>query len=331
MRLFNPDIWTDVTGGAVAERVRRLVRVTPLIPAPTLGRRTGADVWLKLESLQRTGSFKLRGAAAFVAGMSQAGKKRVIAASAGNHGLGVALAARTFGVEAQVLVSAQTPQSKRDGILALGAALEVVGASYDEAEAEARRRAAADTSLSFASAFDDDWVIAGNGGVLAREILAQLPDVDTVVTPVGGGGLAAGLGVEMVPRGIRVLGVSPEANCAMRRSLDEGRAYTQYDGGPTLAEGLEGAVSERTFAMAKDYFPEVALVSEVGMRQAIVYAYRSLGIVCEASAAVTLAGLLEDKLPVQGRRVVVLVSGGNIESELLDQILAGSLPKKRDG
>jgi threonine dehydratase len=117
----------------------------------------------------------------------------------------------------------------------------------------------------------------------------------------------------------------------MKRSLDEGRAYTRYEGGPTLAEGLEGAVSERTFAMAKDYFPEVALVSEVGMRQAIVYAYRSLGIVCEASAAVALAGLLEDKLAVQSHRVVVLISGGNIESDLLDQILAGSSPKKLDG
>jgi threonine dehydratase len=330
MRLFNSNIWTEVTGGSIAERVRKLVRVTPLVPAPALGRRTGADVWLKLESLQKTGSFKLRGAAAFVAEMSRAGKKRVIAASAGNHGLGVALAARTFGITAQVLVSAQTPPCKRDGIAALGAAVEVVGASYDEAEDEARRRAAADPSLSFASAFDDDWVIAGNGGVLAREILAQLPDVDTVVTPVGGGGLAAGLGVELVPRGIRVLGVSPETNCAMKRSLEAGHAFTRYDGGLTLAEGLEGAVSERTFAMAKDYFPEIALVSEVAMREAIVYAYRSLGIVCEASAAVVLAGLLEEKLPVQGRRVVVLISGGNIENALFDQILAGISPKRID-
>jgi threonine dehydratase len=242
----------------------------------------------------------------------------------------VALAARAFGVEAQVLVSGQTPACKCDGIAALGATVEIVGVSYDEAEAEARRRAAADPSLSFASAFDDDWVIAGNGGVLAREILAQLPDVDTVVAPVGGGGLAAGLGVEMVPRGIHVLGVSPEANCAMKRSLEEGHAFTEYHGAPTLAEGLEGAVSERTFAMAKDYFPEIALVSEAAMREAIAYAYRSLGIVCEASAAVALAGLLEDKLQVQGRRVVVLVSGGNIESDLLDQMLAGPSPKRLD-
>jgi threonine dehydratase len=323
MRAFDPEIWREVTGGGVAERIRKILRVTPLVPAPVLGRRTGADVWLKLESLQRTGSFKLRGAAARLAAMVAAGQRRAIAASAGNHGLGVALAARTFEMEATIVVSSQTPEVKRAGIAALGARVEVVGSSYDEAEAEARRRAAADPGLTFVSAYDDDHVIAGNGGLLARELLAQLPDVDTVVAPVGGGGLAGGLGVELVPRGIRLLGVQPEANCAMKRSLEEGRAYTDYDGGPTLAEGLEGAVSERTFAMAKDYFPEIALVSEVAIRRAIVYAYRTLGIVCEASSAVVLAALLDEVLDVHGRRVVVIISGGNIEAALLDQLLAG--------
>jgi threonine dehydratase len=330
-RAFDPEIWREVTGGAVAERVRRLTRVTPLVPAPALGRRTGADVWLKLESLQRTGSFKLRGAAARLAALAiEAGAggrpKRVVAASAGNHGLGVALAAQAYGIDATVLVSAQTPEVKRAGIAALGATVEVAGATYDEAEAEARRRAAASDDVVFVSAFDDDHVIAGNGGLLAREILAQLPDVQAIVVPVGGGGLAGGIGVEVVPRGIKLWGASPEVNCAMRRSLDEGRAHTVYDGGPTLAEGLEGAVSERTFRMAKDYFPEIALVSEVAIRQAIVYAYRSLGVVCEASAAVAIAALLEDASPIRGRRTVVLVSGGNIEPALLDQLLTGAAP-----
>jgi threonine dehydratase len=328
-RLFDPDIWREVTGGAIAERVRRLTRVTPLCPAPALGRRTGADVWLKLECLQRTGSFKLRGAVARLAAVARdasgPGRPRVIAASAGNHGLGVALAGQVLEVDATILVSAQTPALKRAGIAALGAKVEEAGATYDEAEAEARRRAAADPGLVFVSAFDDDYVIAANGGLLAREILAQLPDVEQIVVPVGGGGLAGGIGVEMVPRGIRILGVSPEANCAMRRSLDEGRAYTTYDGGPTLAEGLEGAVSERTFGMARDYFPEIALVSEVAIRRAIVYAYRSLGILCEASAAPALAALLEEPALVRGRRVVVLISGGNIEPDLLDQLLAGTV------
>src|SRR5437764_14806051 len=108
MRSFDPDIWREVTGGSVAERLRKLIRVTPLVPAPVLGRRTGADVWLKLESLQRTGSFKLRGAASRLAAIAAAGGKRVICASAGNHGLGVALAARTFDLAATVVVSTQT-------------------------------------------------------------------------------------------------------------------------------------------------------------------------------------------------------------------------------
>ena len=328
-RMFDPEIWREVTGGQVADRVRKLTRVTPLVPAPALGRRTGADVWLKLENLQRTGSFKLRGAAARIAALAlRAGagesKPRVIAASAGNHGLGVALAARAFGIDATVLVSAQTPEVKRAGIAALGARVEVGGATYDEAEAAARQRTTADPGLVFVSAFDDDHVIAGNGGLLAREILAQLPDVQAIVVPVGGGGLAGGIGVEVVPRGIKLLGASPEANCAMRRSLDEGRAYTTYDGGPTLAEGLEGAVSERTFAMARDYFPDIALVTELQIREAIVYAYRTLGIMCEASAAPAIAALLDDASAIRGRRTVIVISGGNIEPDLLDQLLTGA-------
>jgi len=326
-RMFDAEIWRDVTGGEVAERVRRLIRVTPLVPAPALGRRTGADVWLKLENLQRTGSFKFRGAAARIAALAlQAAngpRRKVIAASAGNHGLGVALAARMFGIEATVLVSAQTPEVKRAGIAALGASVEVAGATYDEAEAVARSRATDNPDLVFVSAFDDDHVIAGNGGLLAREILAQLPDVQSIVVPVGGGGLAGGIGVEVVPRGIKLLGASPAANCAMRKSLDDGRAYTTYEGGPTLAEGLEGAVSERTFAMARDYFPDIALATEVQIREAIVYAYRSLGIMCEASAAPALAVLLDDATAIRGRRTVIVISGGNIEPDLLDKLLSG--------
>jgi len=352
-RMFDAEIWRDVTGGEVAERVRRLIRVTPLVPAPALGRRTGADVWLKLENLQRTGSFKFRGAAARIAALAlqsrgtkaasppqpvaggtepiggsdhasaNGPRRKVIAASAGNHGLGVALAARMFGVEATVLVSAQTPDVKRAGIAALGASVEVAGATYDEAEAVARKRASEDPDLVFVSAFDDDHVIAGNGGLLAREILAQLPDVQSIVVPVGGGGLAGGIGVEVVPRGIKLLGASPAANCAMRKSLDDGRAYTTYEGGPTLAEGLEGAVSERTFAMARDYFPDIALATELQIREAIVYAYRTLGIMCEASAAPALAVLLDDASAIRGRRTVIVISGGNIEPDLLDQLLSG--------
>jgi threonine dehydratase len=324
MRQFDVDIWRDVTGGELAERVRKLARVTPLVQAPALSRRSGADVWLKLESLQRTGSFKLRGAAAKLAALARDGRRRVITASAGNHGLGVAYAARAFDLEATVLVSSQAAEVKRAGIRALGANLEVFGATYDEAEAEARRRAG--DQLVFVSAYDDDHVIAGNGGLLAREVLAQLPDLEVVIAPVGGGGLAGGLGVELVPRGIRLLGVQPSANCAMKRSLETGQAMIRYDGGPTLAEGLEGGVSERTFRMAQDYYPEIGVVSEVAIRQAISYAYRTLGLVCEASSAVTIAALLEGVFMLPSRRVVLIITGSNIEPDLLDQLLSGPSP-----
>jgi len=334
MRHFDAEIWREVTGGAIAERIRRFLRVTPLVHAPALSRRVGADVWLKLESLQRTGSFKLRGAAARLAALARQGqggpRRRVIAASAGNHGLGVAHAAQLFDIEATVVVSSLTAEHKRAAISALGARLELHGQSYDEAEDEARRRAAADPELTFVSGFDDDYVMAGNGALLARELLAQLPDVEAVIAPVGGGGLVGGLGVELVPRGIRLLGVSPENNCAMKRSLEEGKAYTRFAGGPTLAEGLEGGVSERTFRMAQDYCPQITAVSEVAIRRAIVYAYRTLGLVVEASAAVSLAALLENALTLPSRRVVLVITGSNIEPDLLDQLLGGTSPTSVD-
>ena len=224
-----------------------------------------------------------------------------------------------------MLVSAQTPEVKRAGIAALGAARR--GRRARRTTRPRRWRAGAPPpipGLVFVSAFDDDHVIAGNGGLLAREILAQLPDVQAIVVPVGGGGLAGGIGVEVVPRGIKLLGASPEANCAMRRSLDEGRAYTTYEGGPTLAEGLEGAVSERTFAMARDYFPDIALVSELadprGDRLRVPHAGHHVRGVGGARAG-RAARRRRARSAAAARSSSI--SGGNIEPDLLDQLLTG--------
>ena len=329
-RLFDPEIWREVTGGAIADRVRRLTRVTPLVPAPALGRRTGADVWLKLENLQRTGSFKLRGAAARLAAVARDAEgqrpPRVIAASAGNHGLGVALAAQAFGIDATVLGFGADARGQTSP-----ASPRWAPPSRWWARPTTRPRPRRDVGpapilpCNLSPRSTTTTSSRATGACWPARYWRSCPTSSLVVVPVGGGGLAGGIGVEVVPRGIRMLGVSPEVNCAMRRSLDEDRAYTTYQGGPTLAEGLEGAVSERTFGMARDYFPEIALVSEIAIRQAIVYAYRSLGILCEASAAPALAALLEDPSAIRGRRVVVVISGGNIEPDLLDQLLAGTV------
>ncbi len=290
----------------------RLVRHTPLIAAPELG----DGVWLKLENLQRTGSFKLRGACVKLDALAAQERARgVVTASAGNHGLGLALAGRELGIRVEVFVGETVPAVKKNGIAALGAQVHVGGASYDAAEETARRRAEESGAL-FVSPFDDDLVIQGNGGTLGAEILADLPGVAQVVCPIGGGGLASGL----ARAGLQVAGVQPRANCAMHESLRLGRALTVYDGEPTLAEGCEGAVAERTFAVCRDRGVTIALVSEEAIRAAMAFAYRTLGQAIEPSAAVALAGVRARAVDARSDTVVV-ISGGNVEPDLLSDVL----------
>jgi threonine dehydratase len=293
-----------------------LVRETPLVPAPALGER----VALKLESLQRGGSFKLRGACLKLDRLPEAQRARgVICASAGNHGLGLALAGRALGVRVEVVVPRSTPEVKTRAIAELGASLVVHGEGYDAAEAEAQRRAAASGQV-FCSPFDDDDVIAGNGGTLAEELLRQCPEVRRVIASVGGGGLCAGLLQVLAPRGVEVIGAQPAANCAMHESLRLGRALTVYQGGATIAEGCEGAVAERTYAICRDLGLATVLVDEAAIRRAVAFAYRRLGVLAEPSAAVAIAAV--DQLPrdAQGTTVVV-VCGANLAPALLDDVL----------
>jgi threonine dehydratase len=159
----------------------------------------------------------------------------------------------------------------------------------------------------------------GNGGTLAEEILAQAPDVETVACPVGGGGMISGMAEVLAPRGVKLVGVQPAANCAMTESLRLGRALTEYEGRPTLAEGCEGAVAQSTFDACRRHGVAMVLVDEDAIRAAIAFAYRELGQVIEPSAAVAVAGLRGGHIPTRG--LVVVVSGGNIEPALLDDIL----------
>ncbi len=292
-----------------------MIRRTPIVPLAG-----SAGVSLKLESLQRTGSFKLRGATRKLASLSADERRRgVVTASAGNHGLGVAAAARELGIAATVLVSGQAAEVKRRGIAALGATVEVGGPDYQAAEDAARRRAA-ETGAVFVSAFDDPEVMRGNGGDLAVEILEQAPGTRRIVCPVGGGGMIAGIATAVAGRPVEVAGVQPEANCAMRDSLRLGRALVRYEGGATLAEGCEGAVAESTYAVCRDRGVGIVTVSEDGIRRAVARAYR-LGLVVEPSAAVALAAFWDGALPAAPGTVVV-VSGGNIDAALLDELLA---------
>lgn len=303
---------TSVLPSAYAQLVRR----TPLVAAAAL-----PGVLLKLESLQRTGSFKLRGACTRLDALTAEERARgVVAASAGNHGLGVALAGKALGIRVEVVVPATSPEVKRRGIAALGASVVEGGPTYDDAEATARRRAGASGAV-FVSPFDDPWVIAGNGRRLAEELLEQEPGLRTVICPVGGGGLCGGLAAALAPHGARVIGVQPVTNCAMHDSLRDGAALTVYSGAPTIAEGCDGAVAAATWELCRAAGVTIALVEEAAIREAVAFAYRQLGVVVEPTAAVGLAGLLRGVVKPAGKTALV-ITGGNVDPDLLDAVLA---------
>jgi threonine dehydratase len=288
------------------------VRTTPLVFAPPL------NCWLKLESLQATGSFKLRGAALKLSRMEPASRARgVVTASAGNHGQGVALAASRLGVPATVVVPTLCPPIKRDGMTRFGAEVILHGAGYDEAHEHAVALAAA-RGVPYVSAYDDDDIIAGNGESLGREIAAQHASLSRLVVPVGGGGLVGGL-LRALP-GVNIVGVQPRVNCAMHDSLAQGRALVDYRGGDTLCEGLEGATAERTFAIARDHGLVIALVDDDETLAAVGFAYRALGLVIEPSAAVGIAAARAGRVSTDEDTVLV-ITGGNIEPSLLERAI----------
>ena len=308
---------------AAARRLRGVARRTPLERSAWLSDAAGTEVWLKLETQQRTGSFKLRGAYNAVAVLSAGERARgLVTASAGNHGQGVALAAALAGVRATVFVPADAPEAKRRRIARWGAELRLVDGGYDDAH-HAAEAWAAETGAPFINAFSDFAVVAGQGTV-GLEIVEDLPGVRTVVAPVGGGGLIGGIGIVMRAAAgrVRVLGAQTEETRAMHDSLAAGRVVSPPYG-PTLCEGLSGDVDERGLALAARVVDGIALVSEAAVRRAMRLLFDEEGIVAEGSAAVGVAALLEGALgEIEGPAALVL-SGGNVDGARLAPILAG--------
>ena len=308
---------------AAARRLRGVARRTPLERSAWLSAAAGTEVWLKLETQQRTGSFKLRGAYNAVASLPVEERARgLVTASAGNHGQGVALAAALTGARVLVFVPADAPEAKRRRIARWGAELRLVEGGYDDAH-HAAEAWAAETGAPFINAFSDFAVVAGQGTV-GVEIAEELPGVRTVVAPVGGGGLVGGIGIVMraLGGGVRVLGAQSEETRAMHDSLAAGRVVSPPYG-PTLCEGLSGDVDERGLALASRVVDGIGLVSEAAVRRAMRLLYDEEGIVAEGSAAVAVAALLEGALrPVEGPAAVVL-SGGNVDGARLASVLAG--------
>jgi threonine dehydratase len=279
-------------------------------------------VHIKCENEQRTGSFKVRGALVRLSMLSREERGRgVVAASAGNHALGLAWACRFLGIPALVVVPERAAPSKLARLREMAMKVRVHGASYDLAEVRARQ-IAVESGATFVSPFDDPWVIAGNGGTIGLEIAEQLPECDTVLTPVGGGGLAAGLGIALPEHA--VVGANSAASPAMARSLAEGLVYTTWPTDRTIAEGLEGGVSPTTAALCAHCLHSVEVVSEESIASAMRLVVRGHAMVVEGSAAAGVALLLERKpLPGDGP-ICVVVTGRNVEPIVMRQAVGRS-------
>lgn len=315
---------TDLIDDA-AEFLGPRVRRTPVELSRGLSDRLGREVWLKLENWQTTGSFKVRGALYALHVLQREGAEVVATCSAGNHGRGVAHAARTLGMKAVIFVPSSVDETKYSGMLRDGA--QVVKSpypGYDRTEAWARRQCA-EKGLPFLSAFDDDRIMAGNGGTVALEILEQVPDVRHVVVPVGGGGLSAGLAWVLKSRWpeARLTAVQTAASPALKLSLERGRAVTELEGPVTLASGLEGGIGVQTFAVLAPRVDHVAVVEEDALKAAFRWMLAEHQMVIEGSAAVAVAACLAGDVapdPTDAPMVVV-ITGRNISQEKIRGVL----------
>jgi threonine dehydratase len=287
------------------------------VPAPALG----DGVHLKLETLQPTGSFKVRGALAALARL-RAGE-RVVTASAGNAGLGIAWAAAALGVPATVVVAETASPAKLTALEALPVTLERHGSGYDEAEARALALALAEHGSVYVSPYNDTGVIAGQA-TLGRELAEQLPGPFTVVCPIGGGSLAAGLGLWAAHRaGTRIVVAEAERSPAFSAALGAG-AITPVAVGETLADGLAGNVEPGsvTFPLVRDHVAAITTVSEAEIEAAIRLLARAAGVVAEGAGAVAAAAVMSGRVERSGEALVVVVSGRNIALPRLAAVLA---------
>lgn len=309
-----------------AEVLKPVVRHTTIIESPKINPK--GLIYLKTENLQLTGSFKLRGAYYKISQLSPEEKKRgVIACSAGNHAQGVALGATHNGIKSLICLPAGAPISKVEATKALGADVCLVPGVYDDAydkAIELRDK----HGYTFVHPFDDPLVIAGQG-TIGLEILEDMPDLDAVVIPIGGGGLISGVAfaIKTLRPDVKIYGVQAKGAASMVASIHEGKRL-HLSNVSTIADGI--AVKEpgiNTFEMCKQYVDEVVTVTEDEIAAAILALIEQQKLVAEGAGAVAVAAVMFDKIPVEGKKVVCIVSGGNIDVNILNRVINRGLTK----
>ncbi|MBQ4151379.1 MAG: threonine ammonia-lyase [Clostridia bacterium] len=304
--------------------LKDVARKTDLIYSQKLSGKS--EIYLKTENLQVTGSFKLRGAYYKISQLTEEQKKAgIVACSAGNHAQGVALAATKMGIKSVICMPDGAPISKVEATKALGASVVLVPGAYDDAYAHAVKLRD-ETGATFIHPFDDDEVIAGQG-TIGLEILEQLPSVDAIIVPVGGGGLVSGVAyaVKQLNPNVKVYGVQAERAASMAESRKCGEAIT-LPKVSTFADGI--AVKhpgDITFEMNKKYVDDVVTVTEDEIATAILALIEKQKLIAEGAGAVSVAAAMFGKLPIEGKKVVCLVSGGNIDVNILSRVITRGL------
>lgn len=308
---------------AAWERIRPHVARTRLLRSKWLSRIAGAEVFLKLECEQKTGSFKLRGALNRLLSLTEDERRKgVITISAGNHGKAVAYAAQLLGISATIVVPENVSPAKLEAIRSYPAGVRIVGKDYDEAEAASLAMAAGSEWL-FVSPYNDEWVICGQG-TIALEILEERPDVETIVIPLGGGGLGAGIAVaakELKPS-IRICGVEPAASPTFTRCIEAGKiVWIEED--HTTADGLAGNLEAGciTFDLLRSRLDEVVTVSEEEIREAIAMTYHREGLKIEGASAAAVASILNYSVDFEASPLALILTGSNIHKGLFEEIL----------
>ncbi len=302
------------------QKIAAITIRTPLIRSPLLTELIGVSVYLKAENLQKTGSFKIRGSANKMLSLTDEEKSRgVITVSSGNHGRAVSYVAQRLGINAVVCLSERVPHNKVEAIESLGAEVVVHGTSYEEAEIHALQLQE-ERGLTLIDPFDDPLVIAGQG-TIGLEVLEDLPEIDTAIVPLSGGGLMSGIALAMKSANpaIRTIGVSMDRAPVMYHSLRAG-APIEMEEEDTLADALVGNIglnNKHTFRMVQKYVDDVVLVSEEAIAKAMTFALEKHHLVVEGGGAVGIAALLHQRASGLGRNAVVIVSGGNVSIPLL--------------
>ena len=308
------------------KQIAQYIKPTLLIESKFLSNLCSAKVYLKLENEQYTNSFKMRGVINKLRHLSKEQKNMgVITASAGNHGQAVALGAQKLGFKAKIVVPKPTPKVKIEGIEQYGAELLLYGETYTEAERKAKELARTEGRL-YISPYNDEQIIAGHG-TIGLEILRERPEVDVVVVPVGGGGLISGIAIasKCLKPSIKVLGVQSTATPIMFESLRAGTIVIPHRHEPrTVAEGLSGSIEKDsiTFPIVQKYVDQVFLVREEAIRNALVMLWENEQLKVEGSAATTAALLIQDKEMFAEKTVVLVLTGGNIDEDLFQTLLA---------